>query len=53
MFFSGDSGYDDHFIEIGQQYGPFDLAFMENGQYYDRFKAAHMLPVEVAVAYVP
>lgn len=50
-YFSGDSGYDEHFKDIGEKYGPFDLAFMENGQYDNRFKAAHMLPEEVAIAY--
>lgn len=46
LFFSGDSGYSPHFKEIGEQYGPFDLAFMENGQYDERWKDAHMMPEE-------
>ena len=29
IYFSGDSGYGSHFKEIGEQYGPFDLAMME------------------------
>ncbi|HEY4323413.1 MAG TPA: MBL fold metallo-hydrolase [Mucilaginibacter sp.] len=33
LFFSGDSGYGSHFKQIGQQYGPFDLALVECGQY--------------------
>lgn len=44
IFFSGDSGYSPHFKDIGEQYGPFDLAFMENGQYNERWLYAHMLP---------
>lgn len=29
LFYSGDSAYDDHFKQIGQQLGPFDMAFIE------------------------
>ncbi len=50
LFFSGDSGYDVHFKEIGKRYGPFDIAFMETGQYNKRWKPVHMLPHEAAKA---
>jgi len=40
IFFSGDSGYADHFKEIGTKYGPFDFAMLECGQ-YNTFKLAH------------
>jgi L-ascorbate metabolism protein UlaG (beta-lactamase superfamily) len=33
VFYSGDGGYGSHFKQIGQQYGPFDLALLECGQY--------------------
>lgn len=33
LFYSGDSGYGSHFKQIGQQYGPFDVALLECGQY--------------------
>ncbi len=33
LYFSGDGGYGPHFEEIGEKEGPFDLAFMECGQY--------------------
>jgi L-ascorbate metabolism protein UlaG (beta-lactamase superfamily) len=33
LFFGGDGGYGPHFKQIGQQYGPFDLALLECGQY--------------------
>ncbi|HEX6018378.1 MAG TPA: MBL fold metallo-hydrolase [Burkholderiaceae bacterium] len=33
FFVSGDSGYSDHFAAIGQQFGPFDLAFVKVGAY--------------------
>ncbi|NME66635.1 MBL fold metallo-hydrolase [Flammeovirga aprica] len=48
IYFSGDGGYADHFKEIGQKYGPFDLAFMECGQYNDKWAAIHMMPEESA-----
>ena len=46
IYFSGDSGYDNHFKEIGDKYGPFDLALMECGQYNEEWKYIHMMPEE-------
>jgi len=46
IYFSGDSGYDSHFKEIGNKYGPFDVAFLESGQYNENWKEVHMLPRE-------
>lgn len=51
IYFSGDSGYDTHFKEIGEKYGPFDLAFIENGQYNQKWKEVHMLPEESVQAF--
>ena len=51
VFFSGDSGYDTHFKKIGERYGPFDVAFMENGQYDSAWEAVHLLPQQTAQAY--
>ncbi|MES2265902.1 MAG: MBL fold metallo-hydrolase [Bacteroidota bacterium] len=42
IFYSGDSGYGAHFKQIGQQYGPFDLALMECGQYSPNWPWAHL-----------
>jgi L-ascorbate metabolism protein UlaG (beta-lactamase superfamily) len=50
LFIGGDSGYDAHFAEIGNQFGPFDLAFLENGQYDKSWKYIHMMPNEVLQA---
>ncbi len=33
FFVSGDSGYSDHFREIGDRLGPFDLGFIKIGAY--------------------
>ena len=46
VFFSGDSGYDTHFQDIGNAYGPFDIVFMENGQYNESWRAVHNMPDE-------
>ena len=50
IFCSGDGGYSLHFKDIGKQFGGFDLAFMENGQYNKAWHAIHMLPNETAQA---
>lgn len=46
IYIGGDSGYDSHFKDIGEKYGPFDLAILENGQYDQKWKYIHMLPGE-------
>lgn len=50
IFFSGDSGYAPHFKEIGDKYGPFDIALMECGQYDKMWPDIHMMPEETAQA---
>lgn len=50
IYFSGDSGYGIHFKEIGEKYGPFDLALMECGQYNKMWPDIHMMPEETAKA---
>ncbi len=50
IFCSGDGGYNDHFKKIGEKFGGFDFAFMENGQYNEAWHAIHMLPNETAAA---
>ncbi len=46
IWFSGDSGYGEHFKEIGKRLGPFDFAFMECGQYNEKWSQIHMFPQE-------
>lgn len=46
LYFGGDSGYGSHFKTIGDKYGPFDLAILENGQYDKKWKYIHMQPGE-------
>lgn len=47
VYIGGDSGYDTHFKQIGEKYGPFDVAFLENGQYNIDWKHIHTLPEEM------
>jgi len=46
IFVGGDSGYDSHFAEIGEKFGSFDLAILENGQYDISWRYIHLLPDE-------
>jgi L-ascorbate metabolism protein UlaG (beta-lactamase superfamily) len=46
LFFGGDSGYGEHFKAIGEKLGPFDLTFMECGQYNENWRNIHCLPEE-------
>ncbi|MET3980051.1 L-ascorbate metabolism protein UlaG (beta-lactamase superfamily) [Mucilaginibacter sp. UYP25] len=42
LFYSGDSGYGPLFKQIGEQYGPFDIALLECGQYSPNWPWAHL-----------
>lgn len=46
VFDSGDTGFDNHFENIHDKYGDFDLAILECGQYNTRWKSTHMIPEE-------
>lgn len=50
LFLGGDSGYDTHFKRIGDKYGPFDVAFLENGQYNADWRYIHIMPEEMPKA---
>ncbi|WP_312994171.1 MBL fold metallo-hydrolase [Chryseobacterium flavum] len=47
LYLGGDSGYGNHFTEVGEKYGPFDLAVMECGQYNAKWPYIHSLPEEI------
>lgn len=46
IYIGGDSGYDDHFKDIGKRHGSVDLAILEAGQYNKDWPYIHMLPGE-------
>jgi L-ascorbate metabolism protein UlaG (beta-lactamase superfamily) len=50
MYLGGDSGYDTHYAEIGNKFGPFDIALLDNGQYNPAWKYIHNLPEDVIKA---
>jgi len=50
IYLGGDSGYDSHFKMIGEQYGPFDIALLESGQYNTSWPNIHMMPEETVQA---
>jgi L-ascorbate metabolism protein UlaG (beta-lactamase superfamily) len=50
LYLGGDSGYETHFKTIGDQFGPFDLAILEDGQYNPAWKYIHMMPEELLLA---
>ncbi len=47
LFISGDGGYDSHFAEIGKKYRKIDFAFLETGQYNEKWKYIHSMPEQV------
>lgn len=50
LYYSGDSGYGNHFKEIGKKYGPFDITLIDGGQYDRRWSWVHMTPEEAVQA---
>jgi L-ascorbate metabolism protein UlaG (beta-lactamase superfamily) len=50
LYLGGDSGYDKHFKEIGEKYGPFDIAILESGQYNTAWPLIHMMPEQTVQA---
>jgi L-ascorbate metabolism protein UlaG (beta-lactamase superfamily) len=49
IFIGGDSGYDSHFKEIGNMFGPFDIAILECGQYDKMWPEIHGTPEETII----
>lgn len=50
IYAGADSGYDQHFQDIGARFGPFDLAILETGQYNQDWPYIHMMPEEAVQA---
>ncbi|WPU95533.1 MBL fold metallo-hydrolase [Mucilaginibacter sabulilitoris] len=42
LFYGGDGGYGPYFKKIGKHYGPFDIAFLECGQYSPNWPWTHL-----------
>lgn len=52
IFYSGDSGYFSGFRQIGERFGGFDLALMENGAYDAYWPAVHLTPEQTVQAFL-
>jgi L-ascorbate metabolism protein UlaG (beta-lactamase superfamily) len=50
VFLGGDGGYGPHFKDIGNEFGGFDLALLEDGQYDKAWAYVHMMPEETLKA---
>ncbi|MDR0247572.1 MAG: MBL fold metallo-hydrolase, partial [Burkholderiales bacterium] len=51
VFISGDTGYSEHFRNIGEKHGPFDIAFFEIDAWNPGWPKSHLFPDEVIRAY--
>jgi L-ascorbate metabolism protein UlaG (beta-lactamase superfamily) len=52
VFYSGDTGYSDHFKAIGERYGPFDITLMKVGGYDPSWVDIHMSPEQAVQAHL-
>lgn len=50
VFIGGDSGYGNHFKEIGHEFTDIDIAILENGQYNEEWKYIHTMPDKLGQA---
>ena len=51
LYYSGDTGYANHFAEIGERYGPFDLTMIKVGAYNDAWPYIHVDPEQAVKAH--
>ena len=51
IYYSGDSGYFSGFKQIGERFGGFDLALIENGAYDAYWPAVHLTPEQSIQAF--
>ncbi|MDR0632209.1 MAG: MBL fold metallo-hydrolase [Holosporaceae bacterium] len=50
-YIGGDSGYGTHCKEIGNKFGPIDIAILDSGQHNQNWRHVHMLTDEVVKAF--
>jgi len=51
LYYSGDTGYANHFAAIGERYGPFDLTMIKIGAYNDAWPYIHLDPEQAVKAH--
>lgn len=52
LYFTGDGGFGDHFRDIGNRFGPFEMIFPDSGQYNRAWSRVHMFPEQSVQAAV-
>ncbi len=52
VYFGGDGGYQDEFKRIGEEYGPFDITFLEIGAYDKNWDEIHLGPESAVQAHI-
>lgn len=52
LYYSGDTGYANHFAAIGERYGPFDLTMIKIGAYSDAWPYIHLDPEQAVTAHI-
>lgn len=50
-YFGGDTGYTNSFVQVGADYGPFDVTLMPIGAYNQAWPDIHMNPEEAVQAH--
>jgi L-ascorbate metabolism protein UlaG (beta-lactamase superfamily) len=51
IFFSGDTGLTDAFVDIGRTYGPFDIVMLEVGAFHPSWGSIHLGPENALKAF--
>jgi L-ascorbate metabolism protein UlaG (beta-lactamase superfamily) len=51
VFYSGDTGLNDSFPDVGEKYGPFDVSFIEAGQYDAQWPDWHLGPEQAVLVH--
>lgn len=52
LFYSGDTGYSEHFEQVGSRFGPFDLTLLQIGAYGEAWPDIHIGPEEAVAAHL-
>jgi L-ascorbate metabolism protein UlaG (beta-lactamase superfamily) len=50
LYYSGDTGYSDHFARIAERHGPFDMTIVKIGAYDENWLEIHMSPEQAVDA---
>lgn len=51
VFYSGDTGMNDTFVDVGEKFGPFDVSLIESGQYDAQWPDWHLGPEQALLVH--